>query len=1495
MLALVLIIQTPMVQTYIAQKVMKNLSDNIDGEVTVEKIHFKPFSNLVIKDIIITDKNPAADKADSTRAVVDTFFKAEYIIANLSLKGLRNYEGIHLDNVTIKNGEMHLVLEDGETPEARRINNISRIFGLKARPDKEVNDKELFLIRKVRLEGFRFTLKNHATRKHTYRGGINWDDLDCYDINLSARKIQYKGDVMYGTLTELSFKEKTGFVCNGISGKAKVGNGMALLTDMTISDDLTDISLPSFSMTYENSRVFADYNNQVTMNAEIADCHVDFRTLAYFAPQFEGMTLALDIHGGGFSGTVNDFTVNDVEFTTPDKLISGTIDGNLSNITDIKNSRLGAHVHGLKADPKGINTLISHVMPETDMDISQFIPDERFTISLDAEGGINALDINASINSEIGKLEGELAVKELLNKDKPISISGTIDSKDLQMGMFIGTDLIGETTLTADIDGTLGSDDKASSLTINKLNVEKLNIHGYDYSEINGEGTISNNAFDGRITCEDPNLSFMFHGKFGLSRKTNDALYQFYAIIGHADLNALNIDKRGKSKIAARTRADFRRTRRGDFYGDIDLDRISVENEDGLKEISNIKLTSVNRNETYRINLRSDFLNGSYTGTAPVTEFIKDLGNITFKRELPALFDNAEYKWNGNRYSIDFNFGNTSDLLSYAVPGLYIADNTTISARINDHGRLNASLNSQLIAFRRQYAKNIGVSFNNNDDSINGQISCNEIQVASLKLSDNDITILADDNHIGAGYTYNNRGELENRGEFFVHGDLQRESGDISLDMKILPSVVHLNSQQWRIEPSHIKLSEDEINITSAEIVNNDQRIRLHGKTSAEKKDTLTLSLDRFNLGAVNHLIGQEFGISGKATGTVRITSPMKSKGILVDMICDSTSIAGKPVGTLNVGSSWDEMFNLFNITANNDLDGKSTLDLTGKYTPKIRNIDATVKLDSLQAGYLQPILEGTFENVSGFISGEIGIEGPIDDFSITSNETRLDDGRLTVEYTKVPYIVDGNFHIDDSGIHFDNMKGRDRYTGTATINGGILWNGLKDLSMNTYISCDEMEGINLTEEQNEYFYGNAFGTGNVSITGPMSSIEMNVDVVTAKHGNLHIPVSAASKTGSSNMLKFTEKKEDVKIDPYEAMILSLSQKEEKEAEFISNLHINTTTDVDAYIEIDKAAGHVLKGNGNGKIEIRTSDDMFDITGDYTLTNGSYRFVALGMVNRDFSIQDGSSITFNGDILESDLNIDAMYSTKVSLSTLIADTTSVTTRRTVDCGINITGKLRNPRLAFSIDIPELDPTIESKVRSALSTEDKVQKQFLSLLLSNSFVPDEQAGIFNNSALLYSNVSEIMAGQLNNILQKFNIPVDLGLNYQPNEKGNDVFDVAVSTQMFNNRVVVNGSVGNKQYTSGTGQSDVVGDLDIEVKLNRSGALRLTVFSHSADSYTNYLDNSQRNGVGIMYQTEFNSLKQFFINMFSGKKKRQEAKKEEEQTIINGERVRINITE
>ena len=553
--------------------------------------------------------------------------------------------------------------------------------------------------------------------------------------------------------------------------------------------------------------------------------------------------------------------------------------------------------------------------------------------------------------------------------------------------------------------------------------------------------------------------------------------------------------------------------------------------------------------------------------------------------------------------------------------------------------------------------------------------------------------------------------------------------------------------------------------------------------------------------------------------------------------------------------------------------------------------LEAVASLNHMHTAYAEPFVKEIFSELGGSVSGDIIVSGPLDDLTISSEGTRLENAMLKVAYTNVPYYADGAFHINDEGVFFDDISIRDSQNGTGTVTGSIDWDKFRDIRFNTKIKVNEIEGINVTEEMADAFYGNIFATGNVSITGPANSILLSVDAVTAKQGQLHIPVSGlGTSTSRTNLLKFKEPEKEIYIDPYMAMMRRIEINEAQESDFRVNLRVNASQDVEAFVEIDKATGNVLSGRGNGLVELEIGDDLFNINGEYTLTGGNYRFAALGLVSKDFQIQPDSKITFGGDIMESTLDITAEYATKASLGTLLADSTSVGNRRDIICELGITDKLKNPRLSFNIEIPDLDPMIKSRVESALSTEDKVQKQFLSLLVTNNFLPEEQSGIVNNSSSL---VTEAIANQLNNIFEKLDIPVDLGLKYQSNDRGTDIFDVAVSTQLFNNRVVVNGNIGNKQ-TGTSAQTDVVGDLDIEIKIDRSGSVRLNIFSHSADQYTNYLDNSQRNGVGLTYQTEFNNFGQFVRNIFRKKAKRQEVRQAEEEALLNAERVEIRIT-
>ena len=326
----------------------------------MDKIHFQPFKTLMLKNVVIIDREPMYDVLDSTKAPVDTFFRAGYIIAKFSFEGLLGKGGIHLNSVTVSDAQMNFVTEYRDDPWNGPVppNNLSRIFHLK-RPEgpRKRSEKELFHIKRVTVDNMGFALKDYDARKTPYKGGINWGDLDIKGIQLDADNLRFKGGVMYGKANSLSFYERSGFSPEKMSGEVKVGNGKTIIEDLRITDSLSDLKLPLFMMSYENSRVFRFFTEKVKLDAEINSSTLSFGTLSYFVPALDGKDITLSI-SGGLEGTVSDFAVKDIQFKTDKGGVSGAVDGTVRSITDMSDAYLDVDLNRLRFTSDGINDFL---------------------------------------------------------------------------------------------------------------------------------------------------------------------------------------------------------------------------------------------------------------------------------------------------------------------------------------------------------------------------------------------------------------------------------------------------------------------------------------------------------------------------------------------------------------------------------------------------------------------------------------------------------------------------------------------------------------------------------------------------------------------------------------------------------------------------------------------------------------------------------------------------------------------------------------------------------------------------------------------------------------------------------------------------------------------------------------------------------------------------------------------------------------------------------
>ena len=1492
LLGLVVAIQSPAVQTTLARKVIDRVSDRIDGDISIGHIAVRPFDAVTLEDVVITDRNPYKG---GEFAPQDTLVRIGSLSGRFSLKGLLHKERISVSRLKLKDAEFNLVLEPG-TGGKEVEDNISRIFRLSPDPNKPKKDfGDLLEAGKVDIEDFTFRMFNHVGAARMRERGhslpdnvIDWNDLEI-KADIHASGLLVKDGVISGDADHITIEDKTGWNVNDLSGKVKVGHGKVLMDNLHINDGDSDLHLRYFRLLGTLSDEYKDFTDRVRLEGQFVEPTVfSMQTVRHFAPNLERFTFRSDLTGK-LEGTVSDFALKGINIREYASGVQARVDGTMRGLPDINTTELDYKVKDFRFGLGGLGTFIQEWAPDTKLDLGKIGKGTDFNLDASVKGTLDRLAVKGNLNSNAGAADVDLSLRNILDRKRNISIGGVVRTKDIDAGRIAGIKDLGPVTLETRVEAVLAP--RNLQVRIDTLNVQRLNALGYDYSGIVAKGVYTNQAFDGRVVVDDPNLNALVQGKFDLSPSTRNAAYEFIANIGYADLNALNIDKRGTSKVSLQADANFVRTRDRDLLGEINLRDVILENETGRHRIGDVTATAREYDNTHRIWFDSDFAKGSFVGDKSIVAMVSDLKDLVVRKELPSLVEKPGAAWDGTPYEVDFTFFDMKEVLGFIKSGLYIEKNTALHLKVDEDGSVDGNLTSGRIAIGGRFLKDLRLDFDNRNNALHADMTGSAFNFGGIELKDNTIAVMVDDDRFDITYSFDNQKDDASKGDVRITGDLDRDENGLALTASVLPSAIYYHGNRWNVDSDDVTLQGGDVWVDRFRIRNGRQSLVVDGGLSPDKTDTLLVRMEKFDISLLNSLVmNGNLDLKGLATGQASLVSPSKpSLALLAGISCDSTYLAGRPMGTLDLASVWNEPEKRFDFQVQNRQEEVRNFAIEGFLRPKDKAILAEAVLNRFDLGYAAPLLTSVFDRFEGALDGRVSVGGTLDKLQIESEGTQIVDGLLQVEFTQVPYRVSGPVSVDTEGLHFQDVSIADSEGGKGSVTGSLLFGGFKDLRLDTHIQFDRMKVLGITD-RNGPIYGDVYGTGRVDITGPFDALALNIDARTVKDGNLHIPLRSGGAQATGDLLVFTQPYVEVEEDPYEQMLASTrSTKKKTQGNLDIRVRVRATPDVTAHIDIGENS---LQGQGNGLINlgIRSgkSSSQFTINGDYTLNQGEFRFSALDLVTRDFSIRDGSSIRFNGDVMDSDLNVTGVYTAKASLSTLLSNSaTADAARRDVHCIIGITDKLRNPKIQFDIEIPELDPGTEGLVNSALNTEDKVMKQFLYLLIANSFLPNEESGIITTggSNMLYSNMSGIMAGQLNSIFEALHIPLDLGLNYQQNASGQNLFDVALSTQLFNNRVVVNGNIGNRRLY-GTTTDEVAGDLDIDIKLNKPGTFRLNLFSHSADQYTSFLDNSQRNGIGFAYQREFNSLGQFFRDLFTPRREReaQEALQPVERTVL-----------
>jgi hypothetical protein len=411
-----------------------------------------------------------------------------------------------------------------------------------------------------------------------------------------------------------------------------------------------------------------------------------------------------------------------------------------------------------------------------------------------------------------------------------------------------------------------------------------------------------------------------------------------------------------------------------------------------------------------------------------------------------------------------------------------------------------------------------------------------------------------------------------------------------------------------------------------------------------------------------------------------------------------------------------------------------------------------------------------------------------------------------------------------------------------------------------------------------------------MSVTGTTTDLIIDIAGQTRENTQFYIPLEDEESAEESNFIRFINTKEQSDDSP-QKLALTNSEYEIDLTGMTVSMDLDITPEARCQVIFDSTVGDILRGQGNGNLQIRMDKaGGINFYGDYNFDEGDYMFTLRNVLNKKFVINQGSSINWDGNPYDANIDLNATYRLKTSLSDLAeySNDDRYIRRIPVHCNMLLTDRLTKPNIKFEIKTPSDQDNNQNLIDRVISTEEEINRQVLSLLVLNRFYSEAPADqnnnspVGNNAALVTT--TEMLSNQLSHWLSQISSDVDIGVSYRPaSELTDDEVEVALSTQIFNNRVIVNGNVGYGQDQ--TRPSNLIGDFDVEVKLNKSGSLRAKAYTKSNNDVTYSTTSPTTQGVGVSFKEEFDTLEELMHKywlMITGKKKKEKKEEEQQQT-------------
>lgn len=1450
-------------QTMVARSVAGVMSNKLNAEVKIRTFYITYDLGICIEDMVINDLYEYP------------MFKIGKLYAKVS--PTIDFDEIRIKDIYLQDILGSIVQYDG----SGKLNAIELIDQLGSDEDKPETEPASDGPN-IRLKVDNMRLDNgHVVYWRQYKDKPEKLSMDYAHIDIDSiygvfSDLEMRHDTVLGKVHTLRGIDRCGLVLNDGHGDVLFCEKSLDVKNLMLQTNESKVDL-DLRFEYNNSSAYDEFVDSVWMKADIRESTLNLKDLRYFSWTLDKMPDKF-VFTTYFEGKVCDFFVKDFDaYFGEDSHMKADIA--FKGLPEFFDAYMDVNIYELNTTYDDLKNFAIPIESKTVPLPEEMAGIGKCVLKCDFEGYYEDFVTQFSLATEMGNLNADIYLNTTDNSEYMFNID--IDSLDLTDAL--GMDYETSASLAINMDGH-GLEVKDTDFSAN-IDVRSLKIFGNEFNDFDILCDFGDKRLVTEMAVEHPYLGLDLAAAIDFRAKEPN--YQIAAKLNDVDLVNLNLlELDSIMVVSSDVNLDFKGNNIDNITGSAEINNTSYFNGShynmdkftaSVSDIGGIKDVAIN----------CDFFDFSGSGIIHPNTLIEAIKNTARSYiQLPALYGPEITKTDKQEFSISLNLKDTRQISSLLMPNLYLSEGTSVTATYTtEYPYHGSTIEAPEIVFNdikiknldirntakyNEYVSNIFIEdiiLRDTSEQYTNRLSLENVIINSRCADDSlNMKLIWDDDDV----------EDHNKAHFsfgFVPHPLSGGKLRISSDEFVL------NDTLWRVHPDcMIDFQKESISVDNLMLYTYTQSIAVNGNVPQHDSDTLMAVLNNVNLSVFDFLtVENDIDFDGIANGLVSLSGYEDNMTFAGNLEMDSLYLNKQEVGDVYVNTRWNDDDKSIYINAQifNDMFGKDyheAVGLKGYYYPTLEDdkLKLDLDFDEFKLGTLSPFISNVVKRMSGTASGNVKIRGSIKEPEILGDVV-LKKAGCTVNYLNTHFTFDDTITILKDKIVFKDIAVYDTLGNTARLNGAINHNHFNDFYFDLSIRCSNFLAFNIPMENASGFYGSAVADGVVNLKGPMDDIVMDIDVRTRKGTEIDVPLSSASSI-HDDFIVFVDnsKKEDT-------LVKYVPELMKDDSRYTININAAVNPDAEVNIFLPQNMGSI-SARGVGNLNLGVTNNEFTMQGDYLIRGGSFDFV-IQPIKKTFILRNGGTIRWAGDPTDADINIVGVYRTKSSLSSLGAvasDTTAITNNVNVDCIIRLSDKLMNPTLTFGIELPNVKDDTRTLVYSVIDTTNQavMAQQVFSLLMLGSF---SYAAESNVSRLGTTAGYGVITSQLSSWLSQISKDLDIGINYTPNDRvTNEEIEVALSTQLFDDRLTIEGNFGVIRGNKNTNNANnIVGDVDITFKL--TNRLSLKAYNHTniknnyfIYSFENHSDFTQ--GVGISYSQSFDKISEIFKKHRKNKAKR-----------------------